>query len=91
MTEETIAFIPLWMLISTSLGFMIGWLCGDEARRRIHAEDRLNELSQPKQTLQQILSNTQVIEQNLLQQRRVLNDAHKRITAVSKGLQKPAP
>ena len=41
-------------------------------------------------TLQQILAKMHAIERMLLEQRRVINDAHKRITAVSKGVQKPA-
>jgi hypothetical protein len=40
--------------------------------------------------LQQILDNTEKIEQLLHDQRRILNDAHKRITTVTKGLEKPA-
>jgi hypothetical protein len=40
-------------------------------------------------TLQQILAKLHAIERMLLEQRRVINDAHKRITAVSKGIKKP--
>jgi hypothetical protein len=40
--------------------------------------------------LQQILANTNTIEDSLQQQRHVLNDAHKRISAVTKGVSKPA-
>ena len=40
--------------------------------------------------LQQILANTQKIDCSLDQQRRVLFDAHKRISAVTKGVVKPA-
>jgi hypothetical protein len=43
-----------------------------------------------RQTLNQILANTQRIEHSLHNQRRVLNDAHKRISAVTKGVEKPA-
>jgi hypothetical protein len=42
-------------------------------------------------TLSQILADTQMIERSLRQQRRVLYDAHRRISAVSKGLEKPTP
>jgi hypothetical protein len=40
-------------------------------------------------TMQQILANTQKIDNSLRDQRRVLNDAHKRISAVTKGVEKP--
>ncbi len=40
--------------------------------------------------LQQILASTQKIENSLDQQRHVLCDAHKRISAVTKGVEKPA-
>jgi hypothetical protein len=42
-------------------------------------------------SLQQILANTQRIDRSLQDQRRVLNDAHKRISAMTKGLEKPTP
>jgi sensor histidine kinase regulating citrate/malate metabolism len=41
-------------------------------------------------TLNQIVAETQNIDQSLRQQRHILNDAHKKICAVTKGLQKPA-
>jgi hypothetical protein len=40
--------------------------------------------------LQQVLANTQKIDHSLDDQRRVLFDAHKRISAVTKGVVKPA-
>jgi uncharacterized membrane protein YfbV (UPF0208 family) len=42
-----------------------------------------------RQTLQQILANTQKIEQSLQDQRPVLYDAHKKICTVTKGVEKP--
>ncbi len=39
--------------------------------------------------LQQILANTEKIDRSLQDQRRVLYDAHKRISAVTKGVSKP--
>jgi hypothetical protein len=41
-------------------------------------------------TLQKILADTQKIDHSLDDQRRVLFDAHKRISAVTKGVVKPA-
>ena len=40
------------------------------------------------QTLQQILASTEKIDHSLHDQRRVLFDAHKRISAVTKGVEK---
>ena len=42
-----------------------------------------------RQTLQQILASTEKIAHSLHDQRRVLFDAHKRISAVTKGVEKP--
>ncbi len=42
-----------------------------------------------RRTLDQILARTKSIETDLKQQRSVLNDAHRKICAVTKGLQKP--
>jgi hypothetical protein len=52
------------------------------------SESPLTGVSEMRQTLHQILAETQTIERLLVRQRRVLNDAHKRIHAVSKGLEK---
>jgi uncharacterized oligopeptide transporter (OPT) family protein len=41
-------------------------------------------------TLSRVLANSSEIERSLRQQRRVLYDAHKRISAVTKGVEKPA-
>jgi hypothetical protein len=48
-------------------------------------------LFEARLALQQILANTNTIGDSLQQQRHVLNDAHKRISAVTKGLSKPTP
>jgi hypothetical protein len=50
----------------------------------------LTAISELRLTLQQILANTQTIDQSLLQQRCVLYDAHKQISAVTKGVKKAA-
>ncbi len=39
-----------------------------------------------RQTLQQVLANTEKINRSLHDQRRVLYDAHKRISSVTKGV-----
>jgi hypothetical protein len=43
-----------------------------------------------RQTIDQILANTGKIDRSLKDQRRVLNDAHKRICTVTKEVGKPA-
>ena len=79
MTENT-ASIPLWMLIMAAFGFMIGWALGDEVRRRKNAEERVDELRDQ-------LKHSAVPAQ-LREIRSVINDAHRHILAVSKGLEK---
>ena len=39
-------YLPIWMLLSVGLGFLMGWACGDEYRRRIHAEEQVTELGE---------------------------------------------
>ena len=41
-------------------------------------------------TLSQVQADTQNMDQSLRQQRRVLYDAHRRLCAVTKGVEKPA-
>lgn len=82
MTEE-MAFLPLWLLLFASFGFAIGWALGDEVRRRKNSEQRVEDLrDQLKHS---------AIPAQLREIRSVINDAHKHILAVSKGLQKPVP
>jgi len=75
------------MGLTLGLGLAIGWTGGDETRRRKNAEEQLDEL---RDQLQQTRSPDQPMLRMLRQQRGILNDIHKRIVAVSKGLQKPA-
>lgn len=81
MTEAN-GWILLWMLIFAAFGFMIGWALGDEVRRRRTAEEQVEQLRQ-----QLHYTITDQLHQ-LRQIRRVLNDAHRRIHAVSKSLEK---
>jgi hypothetical protein len=82
-TEDT-AYIPLWMLLFASFGFMIGWALGEELSRRRCAEEKVEDLRDQ-------LEEAATQQRQLQQLRSVLNDTHKRILAVSKSLQKPAP
>ena len=47
-------------------------------------------IAELRATVARILAHTQNIDDSLRQQRRVLYDAHKRISAVTKGSEKPA-
>ena len=82
MTENT-ASILLWMLIVFSLGFMIGWAGGELRSRSRCAEEKVEDLRDQ-------LEEAATQQRQLRQMRSVLNDTHKRLLAVSKGLQKPA-
>jgi hypothetical protein len=51
----------------------------------------LTAIREVREALNQILVNTEKTNNSLRDQRRVLYDAHKRICAVTKGVEKPAP
>ena len=55
MIEENLSYLPIWMFLAVSLGFLIGWACGDEYRRRVNAEERVNELSDEVEDLKEQL------------------------------------
>ena len=84
MIEESTAVLPIWMLLSAILGFIIGETCGDHFRLR-------KLLQQANEDLHDQLQNAQPSAEALLralnQQRRVINDIHKRVVAVTKALQ----
>jgi hypothetical protein len=57
MIKEITDYLPIFMLLAVSLGFLIG----DESRRRIHAEERVIELTEDLEDLKRqikLLSNT---------------------------------
>ena len=81
MTEHSIV-----LLVCLAVILVLAVLTYLSGRSQVSVLTRICDL---RQTLDQILANTQNIESSLLQQRHVLNDAHKRICAVTKGLQKP--
>ena len=86
MIDESSAVLPLWMLIAAAFGFMIGEAVGGHARVRKYLEQANDEL---REQLQAAQPSTSTLQQELSQQRHVLNYIHKRITAVTKGSQKP--
>jgi len=87
MIDESAAVLPLWMLLSATFGFMIGEALGGQARVRKYLEQANDDL---RDQLQQAQSGAPDLRRALGQQRRVINDIHKRIVAVTKGVQKPA-
>jgi uncharacterized protein YlxW (UPF0749 family) len=86
MIDESAAVLPIWMLLSATFGFMIGEAVGGHARVRKYLEQANDDL---REQLQQVQPSQSTLQQELSQQRRVINDIHKRIAAVTKGLQKP--
>jgi hypothetical protein len=87
MIEEAQDFIPIWMLLSAAFGFIVGEAYGDQARHRKCLEQANADLRDQLQT-----ANTcsPTMQRALEQQRRVINDIHKRVVAVTKGFEKPA-
>ena len=88
MIDESAAVLPIWMLLSATFGFMIGEAVGGHARVRKYLEQANDDLREQLQAARPEVSH---VQQELTQQRRVVNDIHKRIAAATKGLQKPTP
>ncbi len=86
MIDESAAVLPLWMLMSATFGFMIGEAVGGQARVRKYLEQANEDL---RDQLQQAQPGAPNLQRELGQQRRVINDIHKRVVAVTKGVQKP--
>ena len=82
MIEEAQDFIPIWMLLSAAFGFLIGESFGDSSRHRKCLEQINDDLRD------QIEKAEEKVQRELNRQRAVINDIHKRMTAVTKGLQK---
>jgi hypothetical protein len=75
------------MLISATFGFMIGEALGGHARLRKYLEQANADL---REQVEETQPGTSQLLSALDQQRRVVNDIHKRISAVQKGLEKRA-
>jgi hypothetical protein len=80
--SDTIVSILFYISVAATLGFLIGWLCGEQVALRKSAETTVQEL---RKRLEQATSETPQGLQ-LTEMRHVLNDAHKHILDVSKGL-----
>ena len=71
-------------LLAAGVGLTLGWVCGQAGRRK-NAEAMSADLPLPPAG-----SANKTQEHQLKKIRSVVNDIHKHILAVSKGLQKPA-
>jgi len=86
MIEESAAdFLPIWMLMSAAFGFLIGEAFGDSRRHRKCLQQVNDDL---RNELEKADAYEEPLHRVLKQQRGVLNDIHKQITAVTKALQK---
>jgi hypothetical protein len=74
------------LLLAAASGLTIGWVGGQQVCRRKNAEAMVADLRQQTAPA----SSPDKIQRQLKQIRSVLNDTHKHIVAVSKGMQKPA-
>ena len=83
MIESSEGFVPIWMLIAAGFGFIAGEVCGDYRRHRHCLQQANQEL---RERLQETAADTTPIQRALKEQRRVINDIHSRLVAVSKTL-----
>ena len=80
---ERMAMIPVWIMLAAAFGLIIGWACGELVSQRDCAEEKVEDLRAQLKHAPGLLQ-----ERELREMRSVLNDAHKHILAVSKGLEK---
>jgi len=84
MIEKAEDFASLWMLLSACFGFLVGELCGDYNRHRQCLQRENEELRDRLEAA----PNGRPIQRALKEQRGVINDIHRRLVTVSKGLEK---
>ena len=85
MIDESAAVLPMWMLLSAAFGFIIGDAFGDNFRHRKYLEQSNEDL---RDELEKARIDREPLRKELRQQRGVINDIHKQVTAVTKALQK---
>ena len=85
MIENSADTLPIWMILSTAFGFLIGELCGDHRRHRKCLQEANEEL---RDRIQEPAADPKLLQRALKEQRGVINDIHKHLLAVSKGLEK---
>jgi hypothetical protein len=86
MIDEVAASIPIWMVLSAAFGFVVGDGFGESIGRRKCLEEANQDL---RAQLKKVHRDDESLHRELKQQRGVINDIHKRVVAVSKGLGKP--
>jgi len=87
MIEDSADYYLYGCCLSTAFGFIIGEAFGDSRRYRKCLEEANADL---RDQLQNAPPCTPTLQCELDQQRKVINNIHKRVVAVSKGLEKPA-
>lgn len=85
MIDESAAVLPMWMLLSAAFGFIIGDALGDNFRHRKCLEQSNEDL---RDELEKARIDREPLHRELKQQRGIINDIHKQVTAVTKDLQK---
>ena len=83
--SEATAVIPIWMVLSAAFGFLVGDAFGDCIRHRKDLKQANDEL---RDQLEKASAGEEPLDRELKHQRAVLHDVHRRIVAVSKGLEK---
>ena len=85
MIETTADVLPIWMLISAAFGFMIGDALGQNFGRRKCLEQQNDDL---REQLENAHAGKESLGRELKWLRGEINDIHKHVLAVSKGLEK---
>ena len=85
MIDEAVASIPIWMLMSAAVGYMMGEAVGDSRRHRKCLEQTNDDLHAQLEKAHPGDS----LHKELKQQRGVINDIHKHVVALSKALNRP--
>ena len=83
--NEATTVVPIWMVLAAAFGFLAGDACGDLSRHRKCIEKTNTEL---RDQLEKASAGEEPLCRELKHQRAVLHDVHRRIVAVSKGLEK---
>ena len=87
MIDELAASLPIWIFLSIGLGFMMGEAVGDSRRHRKCLEEANDDL---RDQLKKDRVCKESLHQAIKQQRGVINDIHKQVVALSKGMKKPS-
>jgi hypothetical protein len=85
MIENSADFLPMSMLLIAAFGFIVGDAFGDSTRHRKCLQQINDDL---RDELEKARAFGEPLYRELKQQRGVINDIHKRLTAVTKALEK---